>query len=65
MPRLTKLEDDIRKRVNTLEEYQLRFELMHSELNDSEFKKKADFKIALDSALEVIELLYKRLKKRK
>ncbi len=65
MPRITKLEDEIRKRVNTLDEYQLRFELMHSELEDSDFEKKADFKVALDSASEVVELLYKRLKKRK
>ncbi|MGB0893406.1 MAG: hypothetical protein ACPGUD_03295 [Parashewanella sp.] len=62
MPRITKLEDDIKSKVYSIEEYQKKFELMTTQLDESEIQNKSDYYQAIDAAKEVIELLYKRLK---
>ena len=63
MPRITKLEDDIKDRVSSEEEYKLHFAEMRKRLKKSQHKNKLDTEEAVDAAEKVIELLFKRLKK--
>ncbi len=63
MPRITKLEDDIKARVTSEDEYKLHFAEMRNRLKQSNNKNKMDTEEAVDAAEKVIEVLFKRLKK--
>ncbi|RYV00982.1 hypothetical protein SOPP22_19545 [Shewanella sp. OPT22] len=63
MPRITKLEDDIKSKVSSEVEYKLHFAEMRKRLKQSHHRNKIDTEEAVDAAEKVIELLFKRLKK--
>lgn len=63
MPRITKLEDDIKARVSSEDEYKLHFAEIRKRLKESDHKNKLDTEEAVDAAEKVIEVLFKRLKK--
>ncbi|RLV59789.1 hypothetical protein D5018_10495 [Parashewanella curva] len=64
MPRITKLEDNIRARTYPKEYYQEQIDNMKQELLNSKEKNKAALLEAADAAESVVNVLYKRFKKR-
>ncbi|WP_133407982.1 hypothetical protein [Parashewanella tropica] len=64
MPRITKLEDNIRARKYPKEHYQTQLEDMKQALLNSKEKNKAALLEAVDAAENVVNVLHKRFKKR-
>ena len=63
MPRITKLEDDIKTRVSSEDEYKMHLADIRKRLKASHHKNRRDTEEAVDATEKIIEVLFKRLKK--